>query len=245
MSYRQESIKPYSENGEKQQQVEQMFNNIATTYDTINHSLSWNIDRYWRNKAISLIAQYEPHSVLDVATGTGDLAILTAKKLPDAKIMGIDISDGMLAVGRKKIEKEGLTEQITVAKDDCLKLSFADDSFDAVMSSFGIRNFADLEKGLSGMHRVVRKGGIVCLLELTTPHRQPMKGLFRLYSHSVLPLHGQLIAHDKSAYTYLTNTVEAFPQGEEMMNIFAEMGFQQYGFKRLTFGICTMFYAIK
>lgn len=245
MSYQQEKIKPYSENGEKSKQVEQMFDNIASTYDTLNHRLSWNIDRCWRNKAISLIAKNKPNSVLDVATGTGDFAILTAKKICNAKITGIDISDGMIAVGRVKIKKEGMAERIILNKEDCMNMSFDDNSFDAVISAFGIRNFADLDKGLSEMRRVVRKGGVVCILELTTPNRQPMKGLFKVYSHSVLPYYGKLISHDKSAYTYLTNTIEAFPQGEKMMNILQKIGFEKVGFKRLTFGICTMYYAIK
>lgn len=245
MTYRQETIKPYSENGVKERQVEQMFDNIAPTYDTLNHRLSWNIDRSWRRKAIALVARDKPRRVLDVASGTADFAIMTAKMLPGAVVTGIDISDGMLAVGQEKVDRENLTERILLQKEDCLDMSFENDSFDTVMSAFGIRNFSDLEKGLHEMRRVLREGGRLCLLELTTPVSQPMKGLFKLYSHSVLPLYGRLISRDKAAYTYLTNTIEAFPQGEEMMSIFAKTGFKKYGFKRLTFGICTMFYATK
>lgn len=245
MTYRQEEIKPYRQDGEKSEQVEQMFDNIAPTYDTLNHRLSWNIDRSWRRKAIAWVAEHEPYRVLDVASGTADFAIMTAKMLPKTAITGIDISEGMLAVGQEKIDRDNLTERILLQKEDCLNMTFEDGSFDTVISAFGIRNFSDLEKSLHEMRRVLCEGGKLCLLELTTPTSQPMKWLFRMYSHSVLPLYGKLISHDKAAYTYLTNTIEAFPQGEEMMKIFANIGFKQYGFKRLTFGICTMYYAIK
>lgn len=245
MSYQQEKIKPYRQDGEKSEQVEQMFDNIAPTYDTLNHRLSWNIDRSWRRKAIAWVAEHGAYRVLDVASGTADFAIMTAQKLPDTAITGIDISEGMLAVGQEKIDRANLTERILLQKEDCLNMSFEDGSFDTVISAFGIRNFSDLEKSLHEMRRVLCEGGKLCLLELTTPVSQPMKALFKLYSHSVLPLYGRLISHDKAAYTYLTNTIEAFPQGEEMMKIFANIGFKEYGFKRLTFGICTMFYAIK
>ena len=244
MTYKQEEINPYHE-GEKAQQVEQMFDNIAPTYDTLNHRLSWDIDRGWRRKAIQQLAPYKPQTMLDIATGTGDFAILAAQMLHPQKLVGADISEGMMAVGREKVEKLGLQEIISFEKEDCLALSYPDESFDAVTAAFGIRNFADLDKGLREMCRVLKKGGHLSIVELTTPVRFPMKQLFRIYSHTVLPVYGRLISKDESAYKYLTATIEAFPQGERMMEIVRQAGFAETSFRRLTFGICTMYFATK
>ena len=242
--YRQETINPYHE-GEKAQQVEAMFDNIAPTYDKLNHRLSWNIDRGWRKKAIRQLAPFAPQAMLDIATGTGDFAILAVQMLHPRKLIGADISEGMMAVGRQKVEKMGLQDTITFAKEDCLNLSYPDEKFDAVTAAFGIRNFADLDKGLKEMHRVLRPGGHLSIVELTTPVSFPMKQLFRIYSHTVLPAYGRLISKDTSAYSYLTKTIEAFPQGERMVEILKKAGFAQASFRRLTFGICTMYFAEK
>ena len=242
--YEQETIKPYRE-GEKAQQVEEMFDNIAPTYDKLNHRLSWNIDRGWRRKAIGQLAPYKPRTMLDIATGTGDFAILAAQMLQPERLVGADISEGMMAVGRKKVEQLGLQGTISFAKEDCLNLSYADGTFDAVTAAFGIRNFADLDRGLSEMCRVLRKGGHLSIVELTTPVSFPMKQLFKVYSHTVLPLYGRLISKDKSAYSYLIKTIEAFPQGERMTDILKAAGFSEASFRRLTFGICTMYFATK
>ena len=242
--YEQEKIKPYGE-GEKAQQVEQMFDNIAPTYDRLNHRLSWNIDRGWRRKAIEALAPYQPQTLLDIATGTGDFAILAAEMLHPQAIVGADISEGMIEIGRQKVEQKGLSEVIQFQKEDCLALSYPAESFDAVTAAFGIRNFAELEKGLSEMWRVLKKGGHLSVVELTTPVRFPMKQLFRVYSHTVLPLYGRLVSRDKRAYDYLTATIEAFPQGEKMVEILKKAGFAQARFQRMTFGICTMYFATK
>lgn len=242
--YKQEEIKPYND-GEKGKQVEQMFDNIASSYDTLNHRLSWNIDRGWRRKAVSQLVPYKPQSLLDIATGTGDFAILAAKMLKPARLVGADISEGMMAVGREKAEKEGLSGIISFAKEDCMNLSFADEMFDAVTAAFGIRNFQDLDRGLAEMCRVMKKGGHLSIVELTTPVSFPMKQLFRIYSHTVLPFYGRMLSKDDSAYTYLTKTIEAFPQGERMVGILKQAGFSEASFKRLTFGICTMYFATK
>ena len=242
--YEQEKIKPYGE-GEKAQQVEQMFDNIAPTYDRLNHRLSWNIDRGWRRKAIEALAPYQPQTLLDIATGTGDFAILAAEMLHPQAIVGADISEGMMEIGRQKVEQKGLSEVIQFQKEDCLALSYPAESFDAVTAAFGIRNFAELEKGLSEMWRVLKKGGHLSVVELTTPVRFPMKQLFRVYSHTVLPLYGRLVSRDKRAYDYLTATIEAFPQGEKMVEILKKAGFAQARFQRMTFGICTMYFATK
>ncbi len=242
--YRQEAIKPYHE-GEKGQQVEAMFNNIAPTYDKLNHRLSWDIDKRWRKKAIRLLSPFHPQKILDIATGTGDFAILAAKTLNPQKLIGADISEGMMNVGREKVKMLGLQNIISFEKEDCLALSYPTESFDAVTAAFGIRNFANLEQGLTEMCRVLKKGGHLSIAELTTPVSFPMKQLFNIYSHSVLPFYGRVISKDKSAYSYLTKTIEAFPQGEQMMEILKKAGFSKTSFYRLTFGICTIYFATK
>ena len=242
--YRQETINPYSD-GEKAAQVEQMFDNIAPTYDTLNHRLSWDIDKGWRKKAIKALAPYQPQTMLDIATGTGDFAILSAQMLHPRKLIGADISEGMMEIGRRKVKQLGLQDVISFAKEDCLYLSYEDGTFDAVTAAFGIRNFADLDRGLSEMCRVLRPGGHLSIVELTTPPRFPMKQLFKVYSHTILPVYGRLISKDTSAYSYLTKTIEAFPQGERMMDILTKAGFRETAFRRLTFGICTLYTATK
>lgn len=222
-----------------------MFDNIAPTYDQLNHRLSWDIDRGWRKKAIKQLDPFHPQTMLDIATGTGDFAILSAQMLQPKKLIGADISEGMMAVGREKVKRLGLQETISFAKEDCLALSYPDESFDAVTAAFGIRNFADLDKGLKEMWRVLKKGGHLSIAELTTPVSFPMKQLFHIYSHTVLPVYGRLISKDTSAYSYLTKTIEAFPQGERMTEILHKAGFSEASFRRLTFGICTIYFATK
>lgn len=243
--YEQEKIKPYNAKGDKGKLVEEMFDNIASTYDTLNHRLSFDIDKRWRYKAIKQLARYNPKSILDIATGTGDFAILASGMLHPDKLIGADISEGMMNVGRRKVIEQGLQDIISFKKEDCMNLSFADNTFDAVTVAFGIRNFSDLEKGLKEMFRVLKKGGHLSILELSQPVSLPMKQLFRLYSHTFLPIYGKLISKDISAYKYLTATIEAFPQGEVMADIIRKTGFSNAEFKRLTFGVCTMYTAVK
>ena len=242
--YKQEVIKPYGD-GEKAKQVEQMFDNIAPSYDKLNHRLSWNIDKGWRRKAIKQLAPYEPKTLLDIATGTGDFAILAAEMLRPDKLIGADISEGMMEIGRKKVREKGLQDIISFDKEDCLALSYPDATFDAVTAAFGIRNFADLDTGLREMCRILKPGGHLSIVELTSPVSFPMKQLFHVYSHTVLPVYGRLISKDTSAYSYLTKTIEAFPQGERMTDILQKAGFSEARFQRLTFGICTMYFATK
>lgn len=269
-----EAIKPYNPDGEKAAQVEAMFNHIAPTYDKLNHRLSWDIDCYWRKKAIKELRQFlltskaqhtqatttgttttSEINILDIATGTGDFAILAAKMIApthrypllgrNLKIIGADISEGMMAIGRQKVERAGLQDKISFANEDCCALSFEENSFDAVIASFGIRNFQNLELGLKEMCRVLKPGGLLCILELTSPRRFPMRQLFHLYSHSIMPAYGRLISNDSAAYSYLTRSIEAFPCGEQMMGILQRAGFSETRFQRLTFGICTMYIAKK
>lgn len=242
--YEQESIKPYK-SGEKGKQVEEMFNNIAPTYDTLNHRLSWDIDKGWRKKAIAQLQPFSPRHILDIATGTGDFAILAARMLTPEKLIGADISEGMMDIGRQKVKRARLEQIISFEKEDCLQLSYPENSFDAVTAAFGIRNFPDLDRGLKEIFRVLKPGGHLSIVELTSPVAFPMKQLFKVYSHTVLPIYGRLVSRDDSAYHYLTATIEAFPQGEQMVGILKKAGFSEARFKRLTFGICTMYLATK
>lgn len=245
MAYKQETITPYGNGMEKSKQVETMFDNIAHSYDLLNHRLSFGIDILWRKTAIRQLAPYNPSAILDVATGTGDFAIMAAKKLRPAKVVGVDISEGMMLIGREKARKEGLDDVISFKKDDCEHLSFPDDSFDAITTAFGIRNFQNLDKCLAEMCRVLKPGGKLSILELSRPLRFPMKQLFWIYSHTLLPVYGKLVSRDTEAYKYLISTIESFPQGEEMVGIFKKAGFTEAKFKRLTFGICTCYLATK
>ncbi len=243
--YKQEQIKPYEGTGDKGKLVEEMFDNIAPTYDALNHRLSWDIDKGWRKKAIKRLLPYAPKKMLDIATGTGDFAILAAQMLHPEQLVGADISEGMMEIGRQKVKRMGLDKVISFEKQDCLHLGYEDETFDAVTAAFGIRNFQNLDQGLSEMCRVLKKGGHLCIVELTTPVSFPMKQLFRIYSGTVLPIYGKLISKDQSAYDYLNKTIAAFPQGEVMMEVLKKAGFEKAEFKRLTFGICTLYFATK
>lgn len=245
--YRQEEIKPYAPTGEKHEQVEEMFDHIAPTYDVLNHTLSLGTDRGWRRKAMDALGKYHPRHVLDVATGTGDFAILAARRLgtEGLRITGADISEGMMQVGREKVRQLGLEHVISFRREDCTQLSFDDASFDAVTVAYGVRNFQDLDAGLREMCRVLRPGGHLLVVELASPPHFPMKQLFWLYSHVWMPLVGRLVSKDDHAYRYLPATMEAFPQGEVMEGILLRAGFRSVEWKRFTFGICTMYLAEK
>lgn len=242
--YKQESVTPYGE-GSKQKQIRRMFDKIAPSYDRLNHALSLGIDRRWRRTAVDALGIHQPQQILDIATGTGDFALLLAKRIKPQHIVGADISEGMMAVGREKVKEEGLQNVISFQYEDCMQLSFPDGSFDAVTSSYGVRNFQNLDKGLQEMQRVLRPGGHLLIVELTPPPSFPMKQLFWLYAHVVMPLLGRLISHDDSAYTYLPASMEAFPQPEQMEGILRKAGFTEVQWRRFTFGISTMYLATK
>lgn len=222
-----------------------MFDKIAPSYDRLNHALSLGIDRRWRRTAVDALGKHKPQQILDIATGTGDFALLLAKRIKPQHIVGADISEGMMAVGREKVKEEGLQNVISFQHEDCMQLSFPDGSFDAVTSSYGVRNFQNLDKGLQEMQRVLRPGGHLLIVELTPPPHFPMKQLFWLYAHVVMPLLGRLISHDDSAYTYLPASMEAFPQPEQMEGILRKAGFAEVQWRRFTFGISTMYLATK
>ena len=236
--YPQEKVKPYGQEGKKVEQVERMFDHIAPAYDRLNHLMSLGIDRSWRRTALKWLRPHRPALVLDVATGTGDFAIQACRMLPSASLTGVDLSEGMMQVGRRKVEQAGLAARIDFQREDCEALTFSDASFDAVTVAFGIRNFEHLDRGLREMCRVLRPGGHLVILELSTPDRPPMKQLYRIYSR-LIPLMGRLVSHDRSAYTYLP------PQGEVMSESIRRAGFSDVRFRRLTFGVCTLYMATK
>ena len=243
--HKQELIKPYKGNSCKREQVELMFNRIARTYDTLNHTLAWGIDKRWRKQAIDSLKPYAPKHILDIATGTGDFAILAAKRLKSESIVGADISEGMMNVGREKVHREGLDDVIRFVNEDCTQMSFTNDSFDAITSAYGVRNFEHLEDALREMHRVLKPNGRLVIVELCTPNHFPLKQLFALYARVVMPLIGRIISKDNSAYTYLPMSMEAFPQGEVMKGILENSGFKDVNFRRFTFGISTLYQATK
>lgn len=245
MPYPQEDIKPYNADEKKSVQVEHMFDNIAHAYDRLNHTLSLGIDRYWRHKAICRLKPHHPRSIMDAATGTADFALKLYQELLPQELIGTDISEGMMNVGREKVKRAGLEGKITFSREDCTALTFGNNRFDAVTIAFGIRNFEDLDKGLSEIHRVLTGNGKLVILELSTPETFPMKQLYTLYSKIVIPALGRMLSKDQSAYRYLPQSVKAFPQGEAMKEIIQKAGFREVGFKRMTFGICTLYTASK
>ncbi|MDB5192584.1 MAG: 2-heptaprenyl,4-naphthoquinone methyltransferase MenG [Segetibacter sp.] len=237
-----DTIVPYKESGlSKKEQVANMFNKIAFRYDFLNRFLSAGIDVSWRKKAIKELKQINPQQLLDVATGTGDVAILAYKILNPSKITGIDISDGMLDVGRQKIEKLGLTAHIEMLNGDSETIKFADSSFDAITVAFGVRNFEHLETGLQEMLRVLRPGGKLVVLEFSKPKQAAFKGIYNLYMRTVAPGFGKLIAKNKDAYQYLNDSVQKFPEGDNFVRILDNTGYKNTYHKGLTFGICSIY----
>ena len=245
MAYKQERIKPYSQQGEKKEQVEAMFDHIAPTYDFLNHTLSLGIDRGWRQKAINTLKPFAPQLMLDIATGTGDFAILAAQELHPTKVVGCDISEGMMAIGKEKVKRLGLADLITFRNEDCAKMSFAANSFNAVISAFALRNFQNLDECLKEMHRVLADNGHLAVVDLCTPVSFPMKQLFYLYKKVVMPTLGMLFSKDKTAYSYLPETMDAVPQAERMQGIIQQAGFQNVNYRRLAFGMCILYTATK
>ena len=234
-------VVPYKDQSKsKKEQVANMFNTISPQYDFLNHLLSGGIDIIWRKKAIKLLQNKGIKTMLDIATGTGDFAIEALKINPE-KIVGVDISEGMLSFGQEKIKKMGLEKTIQLQKGDSEKLPFSDNSFDAVIVSFGVRNFENLQKGLSDMFRVTKPGGYCLVLEFSNPRTFPMKQLYTFYSKYCLPFLGKMISKDPSAYTYLPESVKAFPDGPEFIQIFKSVGYSETNWIPMTGGICSIY----
>ena len=237
------TVKPYAQEGSKREQVEQMFDRISPKYDLLNRLLSMGTDQGWRRKVIRLLGQEPVGQLLDVATGTADLAIMASKVAK--QVTGADISAGMLEHGRAKVEKAGLADRITLVQADAADLPFPDNTFDAITVAFGVRNFEDLHRGIRGMARVLRPGGRLLVLEFSQPRTTPFKQIFRFYFHHIMPLIGRLVSKDEAAYTYLPESVDAFPQGKEFELIVQECGLREVRSRQLTFGVATLYTARK
>jgi demethylmenaquinone methyltransferase / 2-methoxy-6-polyprenyl-1,4-benzoquinol methylase len=224
----------------KKEQVRLMFNNIAGRYDFLNHFLSLGIDKGWRRELIRQMSRNNPANILDVATGTGDLAIAAAKIHPE-KITGIDIAEEMLTIGKHKVEQLRLQDLISLQQADSENIPFADKSFDAVMVAFGVRNFENLAKGLDEMYRVLLPGGYVYILEFSKPQKFPVKQFYGFYFNHILPVLGRIVSKDMSAYTYLPQSVGEFPSGIEFIEILQKSGFTNASGQKLTFGVATLY----
>jgi len=240
-----EKVTPYkSSNERKKEQVTKMFDTISKEYDSLNRVISFGIDIKWRNKVVEIIGKTNPETILDIATGTGDLAI-SLTKTSAKKIIGLDISKGMLSVGRKKIEKLNLSNQIEMVLADSEEIPFEDASFDAITVAFGVRNFENLEKGLSEIYRVLKTGGIFVVLETSIPTKTPYKQGYKFYSTKILPAIGRVFSKDKVAYKYLSDSAAAFPYGESFNNILRKTGFIAIENKPQTFGVASIYLAKK
>jgi len=241
-----EKITPYqSESATKKEQVADMFNNISKTYDFLNHFLSLGIDIIWRKKAIGELKSIKPRIMLDVATGTGDFAFEAIKILKPEKVVGVDISEGMLNVARRKIEERNLGAVFSVQTGDSEKLQFENDHFDAITVAFGVRNYENLEKGLADMYRVLKPEGKIVILEFSKPQQFPVKQAYNFYFLRILPVFGKLFSKDSRAYTYLPESVAAFPDGPAFTKLMSNIGFKSSKHRSLTFGICSIYTGIK
>lgn len=244
MENKAEQVKPYDLAGSKKEQVAQMFDNISGRYDLLNHLLSLNIDKLWRRKAVKLLRPYHPNSIIDLATGTGDFAVELMKLEPE-EIKGIDISEGMLRVGQEKMKRRHIDHIVTLDRGDAEDIPFPDNRFEAATVAFGVRNFENLQRGLSEIHRILKPGYALAVLEFSKPRTAPFKQIYQAYFRFVLPTIGRLISKDSSAYTYLPDSVNAFPEGAEFIAFLKKAGFKNITEHRLTFGIATIYLAEK
>ena len=245
MEVKAEKINPYDNNRAKTEQVREMFDSIAPAYDFMNRAMTFGIDKCWRAKAVRMIKAYAPKTILDVATGTGDLAIKLARTLHPEKITGIDLSKGMIAIGEKKVAEAGFDNIINFVAGDCLKLPFNEAQFDCITVAYGVRNFEHLDQGYREMYRVLRPGGVLCVIELSTPTSPIVKPFYRLYTRFIIPTMGRLVSKDVRAYSYLPESIAAVPQGNDMLQLMRDAGFSNCSFTRLTFGTCTIYMAVK
>ncbi|MFD0792787.1 bifunctional demethylmenaquinone methyltransferase/2-methoxy-6-polyprenyl-1,4-benzoquinol methylase UbiE [Mucilaginibacter litoreus] len=240
------SVTPYqNQQATKKEQVADMFNNISKTYDFLNHFMSLGIDIIWRKKAINELKKDQPKLILDVATGTGDFAFEALKMLKPEKIIGVDISQGMLDIAKQKIAKRGLGSKFEVKVGDSEKLPFEAEVFDAVTVAYGVRNFEDLQKGLTDIQRVLKPGGKAVVLEFSKPKAFPVKQLYNFYFNYITPFIGKLFSKDARAYSYLPESVAAFPDGPNFTAIMQKAGFKHTKSRPLAFGICSIYTGIK
>ncbi|MDE5980259.1 MAG: bifunctional demethylmenaquinone methyltransferase/2-methoxy-6-polyprenyl-1,4-benzoquinol methylase UbiE [Muribaculaceae bacterium] len=241
MEIKAEKITPYGTDRPKGAQVEEMFDNIAPAYDFMNRAMTLGIDRSWRRKVVGTAAAAAPRAVLDVATGTGDLALQLARAIPGAAVTGIDLSEGMLSVGRPEVEEAGLAGRITLQQGDCLNLPFPDGSFDVVTVAFGVRNFEHLDRGYAEMARVLRKGGTLIILELSVPSSPLVKPFYTIYTKGIIPLLGRMVSSDSRAYSYLPESIAAMPQGEKMLALMEGAGLTGCVLRPLTLGVSSIY----
>ncbi len=245
MSEEKKVVKPYGNNDRsKKEEVAEMFNNISGKYDFLNHFLSLGIDKIWRKKAVELLKEIKPNRILDLATGTGDFAIESLRLKPQ-EIVGMDISEGMLEVGRQKMKKRGFDNIISMRLGDSEALPFEDNYFDALTVGFGVRNYENLDKGLSEMLRVVRPGGKLVILEFSKPKRFPVKQYYAFHSKYIIPFFGKRISKDEKAYAYLPESVAAFPEGKDFENILNRLGYKEVKAKLVAGGIATIYSGLK
>ena len=240
-----ENINPYDDNRPKTEQVREMFDSIAPAYDFMNRAMTFGIDKLWRRRAVKMIAEHAPKRILDIATGTGDLAIRLAKSLKPESVVGVDLSEQMLAIGQEKVKKEGLAGIVSLSPADCMHLPFENEIFDCVTVAYGVRNFEHLQQGYEEMHRVLRSGGVLCVIELSTPTSPLVKPFYKAYTKLIIPAVGRLVSKDVRAYSYLPESIAAVPQGENMLALMKNAGFSQCSFIPLTFGTCTIYVAVK
>ncbi len=236
-----ETVTPYATDECKRAQIARAFDTLAHRYDLLNRVLSLGLDLGWRRRALRLLSAPPPARLLDVATGTADFAILAARRLPQSHVTGVDLSEGMLDVGRRKVSAAGLTARVTLQAGDCLALDFPDASFDAVTTAFGVRNFENLAAGFRSMRRVLKPGGRVVILELSEPCHAPLRQLHRFYLRRWIPAIGRLLTGHAREYAYLPASIEQVPQGEAMLALLRQAGFAECHCERYTFGICSCY----
>lgn len=237
--YKCEAVKPYESEGGKKEQVEKMFDRIADNYDAMNRTMTMRLDIGWRKKAVDVMRKHGVKKVMDVATGTGDMAIMLCEELGDAKVVGIDLSEGMLDKGRMKLRAKGLEGRIEMKKEDVMEAEETQE-YDGVMSAFGVRNFQDLEGGLKKMGGQLRTGGVMVILEMSEPYKVFVP-FYKLYTKLVIPFLGWMVSKDKNAYSYLPTSIAAFPHGRKMKEIMERAGLKNVVRRRFTFGVCSMY----
>ncbi|MDR0743207.1 MAG: bifunctional demethylmenaquinone methyltransferase/2-methoxy-6-polyprenyl-1,4-benzoquinol methylase UbiE [Tannerella sp.] len=243
MSFGVEMVLPYGGDEKKGAQVRLMFDTIARRYDRLNHLMSIGFDKSWRRRGVDSLKSHAPMEILDIASGTGDLALLMQKRLHPRKVTGADLSEEMMNIGRHKVGREGVSGMVVFEHQDCMSLTYPDNSFDAVTVAFGIRNFEQLDKGLAEMYRVLRPGGHIMILELTVPRWFPMNVLYRIYTSTAIPLLSSVMGIDKKVYHYLPESIRMMPQGKEMTELLSRQGFKDASFRTFTGGVCTMYSA--
>lgn len=240
-----ETVNPYDRERPKSEQVKEMFDSIAPAYDFMNRAMTFGIDKLWRRKAVRMVAAARPYRILDVATGTGDLAINLARRTTANEVVGIDLSAGMIEIGKRKVERTGLSHLVSFRQADCLALPFDDSTFDCVTVAYGVRNFERLADGYREMARVLRPGGIICVIELSTPTSRFVRPFYNLYTRRLIPALGRLVSKDVRAYSYLPESIAAVAQGDDMLELMRAAGFTDARFHRMTFGTCTIYMARK